>query len=383
MKKLTVLSCTLTFLLMLNQIYCEIQKESEQSPEILKGNESLDTNLKEVPTEKKNSEVLEVMETDSGVVKTKEEADKEDQSVELQKSLEETDKQVESEVESLLKENDVTNNNKINQNSQKSEIQKKTEVKPKKKQKKKPKKKKKKKKKFRDDLDRYYEEPEPPLIIKLLDPSYIVEDVGDNLRVVLFVQNDKTVLKNKESGEGKARVDLIKSLKKQRSNPEMDDVNFYFTDCKFIAHLCEELNISKISNQVVYLTNYTITPIRMDYLDLQEELFNRLFNGLQAFKNIEYLNHFIETTKHSNVVLFNFDKPPTKKDLKAKKKKGALGRAMKIIRECRRNCFNYMNYVYLEEADDFLKQEEKKNKVTINIFFRFYIINDSIFMILK
>ena len=360
MKLLTRLTSALTLLLMLHHLHCEIEKESGTSPEIKQGDASPERNLQDKTEGNKEGEVLEMMETDSGVVKVKEEADKENKGEELQKKLEETDKQIESEVESLLEEAKVTEKKEdtkskeesVKEKTQKTETQKtETPKVSKKKKTKKPKKKHKKKKKrskkkFREDLDRYYEEPEPPLIIKLLDPSYIVEDVGDNLRVVLFVQNDKTVLKNKESGEGKARVKLIKALKKQKSNPEMDDVNFYFTDCKFIAHLCEELNISKISNQVVYLTNYTITPIRMDYLDLEEELFNRLFNGLQAFKNIEYLNHFIETTKHSNVVLFNFEHPPTKEELKARKKKGALGRAMKIIRECRRNCFNYMNYVY-------------------------------------
>ena len=323
------------------------------------------------------------METDSGVIKTDEEADRQTSppatqlepstsNQEQSKLQEDTDLVAEKTTTGTLSQSEATASGKVQTSEIKSDKQtvskkksKRSSKKSKKKKRRGKKKKKKSKKKFRESLDRYYETPEPPLIIKLLDPSYIVEDVGDNLRVVLFVENDKPVLKKKDVGEGKARIELIKSLKKQRNNPDMDDVNFYFTSCKFIKHLCDELSISKISNQVVYLTNYTITPIRMDYLDIQEELFNRLFNGLRGFKNVEYLNQFIETTNHSNVVLFNFDKPPTAEELKAKKKKGQLGRAVKIIRECRRNCFNYMNYVYLEEPDEFLKQKEKRNKVTI------------------
>ena len=203
----------------------------------------------------------------------------------------------------------------------------------------------------------------PALIRKLTNPSYVVEDVGNDLRVVLFVENDKELLKHKNTGEGKSRENLIKKLEEERDNIELEDVNFYYTDCQYIDHLCSELNINKVYNQVVYLTNYTITPIRMDYFDLQDILFDRLFNGLKAFQNIEYLNQYIETSEHKNVVLFNFETPPTEADLKGKTESLALKNTKKLIKHCRRDCFNYMTYVYLKTPDEFLMQPSKKGKV--------------------
>jgi hypothetical protein len=116
-------------------------------------------------------------------------------------------------------------------------------------------------------------------------------------------------------------------------------------------------------NQVVYLTNYTITPIRLDYLELEEVLFERLFNSLKSFENIEYLNSYIETSEHKNIVLFNFKENITDEDLKSKKKKPEVKRALKLIRQCRRNCFNHMTYVFLKNPDEFLQQESKRGKV--------------------
>lgn len=201
------------------------------------------------------------------------------------------------------------------------------------------------------------------LFYKLTDPSFIVDDVANNIRVVLLVENDRPILKDKTKGEGLARTKLIQSLKARLEDPELEDVNFYISDCEFIAHLCEELNIQKMVNQVVYLTNYTITPIRLDYLDMEEVLFERLFNTLKPFENIEYLNSYIETSDHKNIVLFNFRRPVTEEDLKNPKKRPDIRRALKLIRQCRRNCFNHMTYVFLKNPDEFMQQENKQNKV--------------------
>lgn len=201
------------------------------------------------------------------------------------------------------------------------------------------------------------------LFYRLTDPSFIVDDVANNLRVVLLVENDKPILKDKTKGEGLARTKLIQALKARLDDPELEDVNFYLSDCEFIAHLCEELNIQRVVNQVVYLTNYTITPIRLDYLDVEEVLFERLFNTLRPFENIEYLNSYIETSDHKNIVLFNFREPISEEDLKTKKKKPEIRRALKLIRQCRRNCFNHMTYVFLKNPDEFMRQETKRGKV--------------------
>jgi hypothetical protein len=196
------------------------------------------------------------------------------------------------------------------------------------------------------------------LIFRLEEPSHIIEDITHGLRVVLFVENNKRTLKDKEQGEGLHRKELIKKLKEERDSLYVIKTSFYFTDCEFLNNLCYEMKINPKENQVVYISKFKSKPISMKSPKLVDEIWGTIAQKVETVENIDALNRMVDN-QQMNVVLFNIDDTTT---VTEKEQAFQLERAERLVEKCKDDCFNEMLFVSIKEKDAFLNHENNKGK---------------------
>jgi hypothetical protein len=195
------------------------------------------------------------------------------------------------------------------------------------------------------------------LIIKLKEPSFIIDDISHGMNTVLFVENEKEVLKNKEEGEGKNRAQLIEKLKSARERDEMVETSFYFTNCEDLKNLCEEMNINPETNQVVHVSKFISTVVPMKNENLEDAIWDRIFQSLVTLPHIDALNELVEQKGPINVLLFNNDLNLTNEEMELQKE-----RILRLVSNCKKDCFDRIVFVTLEKKDEFLERVENQGK---------------------
>lgn len=195
------------------------------------------------------------------------------------------------------------------------------------------------------------------LITKLKDASRIIDDITHNMRVILFVENDKEALKKDDSIQKQNRKELIEKIKENREQEDVRTSTFYFTDCAFLQNLCQEMSIDSNTNQVAMISKFISTPIAMDTPDLTYQVWRQFTKSLQMMINVESLHEMIKKNEGMNVVLFNTDISLGRKAWMKQKE-----RAMKLVRRCKTDCFDKVEFVELMGKDEFLNKEENRGK---------------------
>ena len=195
------------------------------------------------------------------------------------------------------------------------------------------------------------------LIVRLKEPSFIIEDITNGMNTVLFIENKKKILKNKESGEGYNRARLIDKLKSMKNHEDMVETSFYFTDCEVLQNLCEEMNINPDTNQVAHISKFISTVIPMASDRLEERLLDRISQTLLTMANIDELNQVVEQKGPINVILFNTDH-----DVNQDEQELQTERILRLIRACKKDCFDRTLFVQLQAKDEFLEQVENGGK---------------------
>ena len=193
------------------------------------------------------------------------------------------------------------------------------------------------------------------LVVRLVKAEHLIEDLKEERRVVMFIENRPELLKDKTQGDGKIRKELIKELRKRMDHEHMNDVMFYFTDCSFLQNLCEEMQIDLEANEVVYLTRFRSTPIRLEDPQLMDKLWASISPGLKEFEDLQALDMHIEenAARGIHTVIFNFED---------EEKEAQTERAIKFLLKCQRDCFNWMEFVWVKKPSGYLAAEVNKGK---------------------
>lgn len=193
------------------------------------------------------------------------------------------------------------------------------------------------------------------LVVRLVKAEHLIEDLKEERRVVMFIENRPDLLKDKTQGDGKIRKELIKELRKRMDHEHMNDVMFYFTDCAFLQNLCEEMQIDLDANEVVYLTRFRSTPIRLEDPQLMDKLWSSISPGIKEFEDLQALDMHIEENAARGVhtVIFNFDED---------QRDAQTERAIKLLLKCQRDCFNWMEFVWVKNPSGYLSAEVNKGK---------------------
>lgn len=197
------------------------------------------------------------------------------------------------------------------------------------------------------------------LIYRLTDPNHIIEDLTQGHRVVLFIENDKAVLKDDKSGEGLLRRSLISKLREERGNKNVKDTAFYTTSCEMLDHICHELNIDSKQNQVVYVTKYMSTPVSMKSPELVQRVWAKIDQGIIKVPDIDALNSRVDSSPTLNFVLFNFDPPSEASEAERNLQRE---RAMRLVNKCKKECLSPVEFVEIEDRDSFMSFEENKGR---------------------
>lgn len=196
------------------------------------------------------------------------------------------------------------------------------------------------------------------LIVKLRDPSYIIEDITHGLKVVLFVENDKLSLKNKDSAQSANRKRLIEKLKEERDEPDVLGTAFYFTNCEFLNNLCYEMKINENKNEIAHIAKFKSKTFSLEDPRLVEDVWEHMSQTLRTVANIDALNRLIGD-RQINVILFNIDGPG---EASEKQVKYQRERALRLVEKCKKDCFNDVEFVEISEKDPFLNHAHNRGK---------------------
>ena len=193
------------------------------------------------------------------------------------------------------------------------------------------------------------------LVVRLVKAEHLIEDLKEERRVVMFLENRPDLLKDKTQGDGRIRKDLIRELRKKMDHEHMNDVMFYFTDCGFLQNLCDEMMIDIEANEVVYLTRFRSTPIRLEDPQLMEKLWAGISPQVKEFDDLQALDAHVEENAGRGIhtILFNFEEEmkPVQSD-----------KATKLLLKCQRDCFNWMEFVSVKNPSGYLSAEVNRGK---------------------
>lgn len=191
------------------------------------------------------------------------------------------------------------------------------------------------------------------LILRLRNSEHIFEDINDGFKVLLFVENNKNDLKNKTSDEAIARKNLIKLLRANRNQEDIKNTAMYFTNCKFVKHLCDELKISKKENEIVLITKFRSSIIKFTDPELESKVMSELTQPLQEIEDMATLNQLMSEKNIQNAIIFNTDQENLDQQ---------LSRADKLRSKCSHECFNDHLFVTIKNKDTFLESDENLGK---------------------